>query len=415
MDPELIKLLEQQNKAFAEFKTANDERLSTLEKKGGVDPLLTEKIDKANKDISRLADELKSVATAGKRPGIEVKGLDGRPLSEIEVKHRDAVLNYVRKGDIPAEGSVEIKAMASSDDPNGGYLIPRDMSGRIVRKVFETSAIRQVASAQTVSTDALEGTYDDDELDGGWVGEQAARGETSTPTLGKWRIPVHEMFFKPKATQRLLDDSAVDIEMWLAGKVAEKAARKQENAFVVGDGVGKPRGIMTYAQTLTGSGSRASGGSIRTVKTGTNGDLPDSATDKLLNLVMALKAPYRANGQWLFSREGIEKVRLLKQDGKYIWAPSVLSADAQSKVGLAAGTLLGYTVLEANDLAAFATNALVGAFGDFAAGYQIVDRQGIRVLRDPYSAKPFVEFYTTMRVGGDVLNFEAFGYLKAAA
>lgn len=413
MDKEIKDLLEAQNKAFNDFKTSNDERLKSIETKKSVDQLVTEAIDKANKDITRLSEELKTAIASNRRPTIEIKGDDGRVLTETEIKARDAFVNLVRKGEEPVRGSIEHKAMVSSDDPNGGYLIPRDLSGRIVRKIFETSAMRTIASVQTISTDALEGTFDDDELSVGMVGETAARAETSTPKLGAWRIPVHEGFAKPRATQRLLDDSSVDIEMWLASKVSDKFGRLQENQFVVGDGNGKARGITTYTPVLTGSGARSSGGTIRTVKTGTNGNL--SNTDKVINTIMALKAPYRKNGQWLLSREGIEKVRLLVQDGKYIWAPSVLGADAQSKLGDGSGTLLGYAITETNDLPAFATGSISGVFGDIKEGYQIVDRQGIRVLRDPFSAKPYVEFYTTCRWGGDVVNFEAFVYLQASA
>lgn len=408
MSDEIKSLLEAQNKAFTEFKTSNDERLKAIETKKAVDPLLTEAIDKANKDISRLTDELKTFAAAARRPAIEVKGHDGRVLEETEVKHLKAAMTYVRTG----QGADELKALSGSSDPDGGYLLPRDMSGRIVRKVFESSTMRAMCSVQTISTDALEGQVDDDELDGGWVGEQAARGETATPHLGVWRIPVHEMYFKPRATQRMLDDAAVDLEGWLGGKVADKKARKEAQSFVAGNGVDKPRGAFTYTPVLTGSGSRANK-TVRTVKTGNNNDLTDA--DALVKMTTALKAPYRAMGVFGFSREGLEKVRLIKQDGKYLWAPSVLSIDAQAKVALQAGTILGYAAYELNDLPAFATDAIVGGFGDFKEFYQIVDRQGIRVLRDPFSSKPFVEFYTTARVGGDVLNFEAVAYLQSKA
>lgn len=413
MDKELKDLLEAQSKAFNDFKTANDERLKSLEKKSAVDPLLTEAIDKANKDISRLSEELKNAVSSARRPAIETKGFDGQPLTEIEVKAKQAFINMVRKGVEPAEGTVEHKAMVSSDDPNGGYLIPRDLSGRIVRKIFESSSMRTIASVQTISTDALEGTFDDDELAVGMVGEQAARVETTTPKLGVWRIPVHEGYCKPRATQRLLDDSATDVEAWLAGKISDKLGRFQEAQYVAGDGNGKARGIITYTPVLTGSGSRSAGGTVRTVKTGTNGNLTN--VDRVVSTIMALKAGYRKNGQWLLSREGIEKVRLLVQDGKYIWAPSVLGTDSQNKLGDGSGTLLGYAITETNDLPLFATGSISGVFGDIKEAYQIVDRQGIRVLRDPYSSKPFVEFYTTARWGGDVVNFESLIYLQASA
>jgi HK97 family phage major capsid protein len=413
MDPELKALLESQSKAFEEVKKSNDLRLKELESKAKESGEVAEKLDKANKEVSRLGDEVKALMTARNRPQVEQKGYDGSARTESEVKLRKSFVDYCKKGDRAQIGEEELKAMISSDDPSGGYLVPQDLSGRIVQKVFESSAIRSLASVASTSSSALEGTYDDGEADAGWVGEQAARPETTSPQVGRWVIPAFEIYAKPKATQTMIDDSAVDLESWLANKVAAKFGRKSETAFVVGNGTSQPRGIMTYTEVLTGSGSRAAGGTIRTVKTGTNGDMTNA--DKLVSMIMAIKGVYRANGSWILSREGIEKARLLKQDSKYIWAPSVLSIDAQAKVGNGAGTLLGYPVVECNDLAAFATDAYIGAFGDFREAYQIVDRVGIRTLRDPYSAKPFVEFYSTARVGGAIINFEAIGYLKASA
>lgn len=413
MDIELKNLLEEQAKAFESLKKSNDERLAALEKKGTVDPLVKESLDKANKAISDLQEQVKTVAITNRRPDIEVKGFDGRTLPKEEIEQKSALIAYAMKGD-ERLSELEKKALVSSDDPNGGYFLPRDMSGRIIRKVFETSAMRQTASVQTIATDALEGPIDEDEVTVGMVGETATRSETTTPKAGKWRIPVHEGFAKPRASARILDD-APQVESWLTDKISEKLGRFQEQQFVNGDGNGKARGILTYTPTYTGSGSRSSGGTVRTVKTGTSADLPDSAADKIINAVMALKGVYRRRAKWLLSRQGIEKVRLLKMDGKYLWTPQNVSADAGSPTGVNAGTLHGYGIVETNDIPDLAANSIMGVFGDIAEMYQIVDRQGMRVLRDVYSAKPWIEFYTTARWGGDVLNFEAGIYLQASA
>jgi len=270
------------------------------------------------------------------------------------------------------------------------------MSGRIVGKIFETSPMRAYASVQTISTDALEGLYDLDEAAAGWVGETESRAETDTPTLGKWRIPVHEIYAKPHATQKLLDDAEINMEQWLANKVADKFARTEATAFVTGDGVGKPRGFLTYADGTTLPGT------IEQFDTGVNGGFGAAPTggDVLIDALYGLKAQYRANATWFMNRATTKLIRKIKDsDGAYLWSP-----------GIAAGqpaTLLGYPVASFEDMPDPATGSLSIAVGDMRAAYQIVDRINIRVLRDPYSSKPYVQFYTTKRVGGDVVNFEA--------
>lgn len=256
--------------------------------------------------------------------------------------------------------------------------------------------MRAYASIQTISTDALEGLFDLDEAASGWVAETDSRSETNTPVVGKWRIPVHELYAKPRATQKLLDDAEINMEAWLASKVAEKFGRDEANAFVVGNGVGKPRGFLTYANGTTLPGT------IEQVKTGANGAFASApnGSDVLVTALYSLKQQYRANATWFMNRATTGLVRRLKDsNGQMVWAP-----------GIAAGqpaTLLGYPVASFEDMPNPATGSLSIAVGDMREAYQIVDRVGIRTLRDPYSAKPYVEFYTTKRVGGDVVNFEA--------
>lgn len=275
----------------------------------------------------------------------------------------------------------------------------------MVQKVFETSPMRQYAAAQTIGTDALEGLYDLDEASAGWVGETESRPETDTPQLQRWRIPVHEQYAKPHATQKLLDDATIDMEAWLENKVRDKFARVENAAFVNGDGVNKPRGFLTYGAGTTLPGT------IEQIATGVNGGFaaaPDGG-DALIDLITALKMPYRASAVFAMNRTTTGAVRKLKDsDGAYLWRP-----------GIAAGqpaTLLGYPQAPLEDMPDFnATGALAIAFGDFRQAYQIVDRMGIRVLRDPYSNKPYVQFYSTKRVGGDVVNFEALKLLAFEA
>jgi HK97 family phage major capsid protein len=349
----------------------------------------------------------------------EVKGfrLGLRPGQSIEADgyeaYKGAFGAFLRKN-AQVLGAEEVKALSVGSDADGGYLVPADMSGRIVTRVFETSPIRQIASVQSISTDALEGVRDTDEAaSGGWVSETGTRAATGTPQVGKWRIPVHEMFAMPEATQQMLDDAAVDIEAWLGRKVADRLTRVENAAFVVGDGVGKPRGLAAYPTAATGDGTRP-WGTLEHINTGADGGFlgTTSATaspaNVLYDLVGAFKDAYLQNARWVTRREVITAIRKFKlTDGQFIWQPGLILGQPQ--------TILGYPVTIAQDMPALGTASLSMAFGNFAEGYQIVDRQGFRVLRDPFTNKPFVRFYTTRRVGGGVIQFEAIKFLRFAA
>ena len=410
---------------FEEFKKANDERLAQIEKKGSVDAVTEAKLAKIEADLEkaqRIADEAVLASKRSTRIVTDEKGetvdLDkkAQEWASMNARRRGAVAGsfgaadmdaykaafdtFIRKGE-EVMGVDERKALSVGSDPDGGYVVNPDLSGRIVMKVFESSPMRAYASVQVISTDALEGLFDLNEASSGWVGETDSRAETNTPQLGKWRIPVHELYAKPKATQKLLDDASINMEAWLASKVAEKFARDEANAFVVGNGVNKPRGFLTY-----GSGTTLPG-TIEQFPTGASGALasaPDGG-DALINALYGLKQQYRANATWFMNRATLKLVRKAKDtDGAYLWSP-----------GIAAGqpaTLLGYPVASFEDMPDPGSNSLSIAVGDMREAYQIVDRLGIRTLRDPYSAKPYVEFYTTKRVGGDVVNFEAIKLVK---
>ncbi|NEH72277.1 phage major capsid protein [Rhizobium leguminosarum] len=294
----------------------------------------------------------------------------------------------------------EQKAMLVGSDPDGGYLTPTATSSRIITKVYETSPIDELAYHETITTDAIEIAVDTDEAGAGWVGETDARPETSTPQVGVQRIPVFEIYAKPKATQQLLEDAGIDIEAWLERKVAEKFARMRALAFISGNGIKKPRGILTYP-----AGSAGVRGTIAQVASGNATTL---TPDGLVTLTFALKDKYLANANWLMKRGSVAAVMLFKDNqNQYIWRP-----------GLEAGKpsmLLGYSIRRADDMPSVGAGALPVAFGDFRAGYTVVDRLGIRTLRDPYSSKPFVEFYTRQRVGGDVVDFEAYALQVVSA
>jgi HK97 family phage major capsid protein len=270
--------------------------------------------------------------------------------------------------------------------------------------------MRQIASVQAISTDALEGIEDLGEAGAGYAGEHAQGSDTTTPQVGKWRIPVYIIDTEPKATQSILDDAAVDVEAWLAGKVADKFARFENAEFVAG--ATKIRGITSYTNAAD-SGSGVTWGTIGYIATGTSADFGSTVAttaDKLIDVVGLLKNAYLPNANWVTRRSVITKIRKFKIGATvdhYIWQPGLTLGAPE--------TILGYPVKRMEDMPALASDSYSLAFGDFKAGYQIVDRMGIRVLRDPYTAKPYVKFYTTKRVGGGVLNFEAIKLLKFGA
>jgi HK97 family phage major capsid protein len=414
---DLIKAVEGVNKGFEEFKAANDAKLKEIETKGAADPLLEQKLAKIEADLDKYQKVTDDAALAFKRSQRVMTDQNGNEV-DLDAKARDWAVSISgdRKVDFDAKAMREYssafgrflrkgeerftadehKALSVGTDPDGGYVVYPDMSGRIVQRVYETSPMRAYATVQTISSDALEGLYDLDEAGASWVGETESRAETDTPQIGRYRIPAHELSAKPQATQKLLDDAAINMEAWLSAKVADKFARTEAAAFVTGNGINKPRGFLTYTDGTTLPGT------IEQFDTGVNGAFAaaPSGGDILISALYGLKAPYRANAVWAMNRATTTLTRKLKDsDGSYLWSP-----------GIAAGqpaTILGYPVASFEDMPDPATGSLSIAVGDWREAYTIVDRIGIRVLRDPYSSKPYIQFYTTKRVGGDVVNFEA--------
>ncbi len=415
-DPVVV--LAQLNKAFEEFKAKNDERIDALSK-GKADAVLNEQVDKINDHISDLQSKLVEVASKAAAAGLNAPGGEdlakaaeifavengGRAVTVEEYRaYRDSFAMALRKG--KGAGAEVMAHMSVNSDPDGGYTVTPDMSGRIVKKVYETTPMRQVASVVTIGTDALEGFNDLEEVDSGWVGEKQARPDTATAKIGMWRIPVHEIYAQPKVTQKLLDDSAWNIEQWLADKVSDRFSRVENAAFVSGDGNLKPRGLWTYPTAVTADASRA-WGTFQHVNTGASGAFAAApgGSDILIDLVFAVKAAYRNGANWMMARSTLAAVRKLKDgDGNYLWQPNF-----EARQG---GLVLGFPVVEGEDVPPIGANALSIAFGNFAEAYTIVDRIGIRVLRDPFTDKPNIRFYTTKRVGGGAINFEAVKFLR---
>lgn len=394
---EVTDRVNQLGNAWEEFKRVNNERLAEIERKGSADPLYGEHLAKIQNVLDNQKSRMDALEVVNQRPAraMEIKSDAGYTVSG---QYSKAFCNYLRKGMDAGLEQLELKALSVGTDADGGYLVTPMMSANIVKIVNESSPMRSLASVETISTDALELIQDYDAAGSGWTTETGAVSDSTTPQIGKKSIPVHELYAQPKATQKLVDDSAVDIEAWVAEKVAESFLVKENAAFISGDGSGKPKGILSYA-------AGTSWGQIQQVNSGTSAVV---TADGLIKLFFALKEDYAQRATFLMNRSVVQAVRLLKETttDQYLWQP-----------GLAAGapdTLMGVPVKQATDMPVAAANSLSVAVGDFARAYQIVDRIGIRVLRDPYTEKPFVKFYTTKRVGGDVVNFEALKLLKLA-
>jgi HK97 family phage major capsid protein len=383
--------------AWEQFKQINDARLNEIERKGNADPLYSEHLGNISMALDNYKSRLDTIETAYNRPFLSNEQI-GYKSNESNSEYTKAFRNYLRKGMEGGLENLQTKALSVSSDPDGGYLVTPHMSSKIVQAIFETSPMRQLASVETISSDALELIDDHDQAAAGWTSETGAITETSTPTLAKRNIPTHELYAQPKATQKLVDDAAIDIESWLSGKIADIFSRKENTAFISGSGVGQPRGILTYA-------SGTNWGQIQQVNSGSSGAV---TADAIISLFYALKDSYSKRANFLMNRTVVQSIRLLKQatTNQYMWQP-----------GLAAGapdTLMGVPVHMASDMPIAASNSLSIAVGDFQSAYQIVDRHGISILRDPFTEKPFVKFYATKRVGGDVVNFEAIKLMKLA-
>ncbi len=335
----------------------------------------------------------------------------GRPILstavETEEPHKKAFNAYLRHGDDEAlRGlALEGKALSTAVAGDGGYLVDPRTADTVKSMLVATGSIRSIASVVTVDASNFDVLIDRSDVGTGWVTETGSVSETATPLIERISIRLHQLAAMPKASQRLLDDSAFDVEGWLAEKIASRFIRSESAAFVNGDGVDKPKGILLPAKVPN---SAWTWGSLGYVASGAAADFPTTnAVDCIVNLVYALAAPYRANATFVMNSKTAGAVRKMKDaDGRFMWADGLAVAEPPR--------LMGYPVLICEDMPDIAANAHAIAFGDFAAGYTIAERTDLRILRDPFSAKPHVLFYATKRVGGDISDYAAIKLLKFA-
>jgi HK97 family phage major capsid protein len=399
--PEIKTAFDEFLAAFEAFKAANDQRLCELETRSA-DVVTEEKVDRINRALDEHKRALDELTLAAARPAFVG---DKKAVPQAR-EAKAAFERYVRAGD--ASGLLELKAMSVGSNADGGYTVPLEIEQTIDRVLTKVSPMRAIASVRAIGGNLYRKPMTTAGAAAGWLASEttAVSAPTTTPSLAAIDFPTMELYAMPAATQTLLDDSQVDLEAWLAEEVQSVFAEQEGAAFISGNGSSAPKGFLS--ETVVADASWA-WGKLGYIATGADGAFPTSApSDVLISLCYAPKQAYRANGTWVLNRKTESVIRKFK-DGQnnYIWQPGAAAGQPAS--------LFGYPVAEAEDMPDIASNSFAMAFGDFKRGYLIVDRVGVKVLRDPYSAKPYVLFYTTKRVGGGVQNFEAIKLLKFAA
>lgn len=336
-------------------------------------------------------------------------GVEDKDVNVAEYKeYKKAIQMWFRinEKELPIFSPESYKYLTVGSDPDGGILVTPAMSASIVERIFEMDPIRQLASAETIGTDALEILEDLGQFNVDWEGETVPTSQRGTSQFSKKRIPVHIQSARPCATQSQIDDASLNIEQWIAKKVADRFGRAEAAAFVNGNGVNKPRGFLTYTDY---TGTKGDGGvTMGQVEQRISGAAAGITTDSLITLKYSLVEDFLTRGTWLANRLTVAEIMKLKDgDGQYIWRPGLTEGQPS--------TLLGLPFRMSTTMPTIAAGALALALADWREAYQIVDRQGISIQRDPYTLKPFVEFYTRRRVGGDVKNFQAIKLMVVSA
>ncbi|SDI07091.1 phage major capsid protein [Pseudomonas panipatensis] len=381
---------------FEEFKQKNDKRVDSLEAEKGK---LVEQVEGLNEKLGAL-DELKSALEK------EIAGLkrpDGTGTKAAN-EHKTAFMQFVRKGVDTGLGELQAKALQIGVEADGGYAVPEELDRAIIELLRDESPMRQVCNQITVGTPDYKRLVNLGGAGAGWVGETAPRPETGTPALAQINAFMGEIYANPQATQTSLDDMFFDAEGWLNSEVGREFSEMEGSAFLLGNGTNKPKGVLAYPLAVTGDKTRPYG-TLQKLISGTAGAFNG---DKLIDLVHALKAGYRSSATWMMNNLSVAYVRKLKDsDGNYLWRPGLEVGQPSS--------LIGYGITENEDMPDIAADANALMFGDFKRGYTIVDRIGTRVLRDPYTNKPYVGFYTTKRVGGMLVDSQAIKVLTLSA
>jgi HK97 family phage major capsid protein len=400
---DINQVIEDLGRSFETFKAENDKRLKEIETKGNADPLLVEKVEKINAEISQIAAMKKQLEALETVAGRGAFGGGTSELDQAKAEYKAGFEKWFRKGVEGNLAQLAVQASASTlDDTAGGFTVPEEMAATIDRIAGVSSAMRRLASVITIGTDTYKKLVNQGGASSGWVGEKGTRSETDSPTLKEIAINTKEIYAMPAATQKLLDDSSVDIAAWLGNEVAIEFAEEEGAAFIEGDGVSEPKGLESYDTVANAS---YAWGKIGYIASGAASAFTNA--DKLFDLQHALKPIYRNGASFLMNDATLLHIRKFKDgEGNYLWRPGLLEG--------APDTLLGKPVEIDDNVADIGAGAYPIYFANFKRAYLIVDRFGIRVLRDPYSSKPYILFYTTKRVGGGIVMYEAIKALKIA-
>ncbi|WP_127958082.1 phage major capsid protein [Serratia microhaemolytica] len=390
-----VELVAQELKGnFDDFTKKNDKRLEAIEQEKGK---LAETVDTLNGKLS----ELDALKTSLEEELKQVKRPSGGPTSKTASEHKTAFINFVRKGKEEGLRELEQKALQINVDSDGGYAVPEELDRTILELLNDEVIMRQEATVITVGGSEYKKLVNLGGTASGWVGETDARPATETSKLGQITPFMGEIYGNPQATQMMLDDAFFNVESWLNSELANEFSEKEEIAFTLGDGAKKPKGFLAYDSNAEDDKSRAFG-VLQHVASGSVGGL---TTDAIIKLVYTLRKVHRAGAKFMMNNNALFQIRMLKDtEGNYLWRPGLELGQPS--------TLIGYGIAENEQMPDIAADAKAIAFGNFKRGYAIVDRMGTRILRDPYTNKPFVGFYTTKRTGGMLVDSQAIKLLK---
>lgn len=430
MENEILDLIAKQGKAWEEFKSTNDARLAEIEKRGAADPLTEQKLDKINAELTEIGREYKKRLDEmekklnrpgrgdGALPDAELKSFNTSLISLSQKNNRPnvapfnaeqygeykaAFTSFLRK-DQRALSETEYKALAAGSDPDGGYLCPAEMDSAIDRVVSSQGSLRQLATVRQIGIASYKKLATTSGASaGGWGSETTAPSESGTPSLKELEFVPGLLWAEPRATVQLLEDSAQNVEAWLADEVGITFAEQESQAFITGNGINRPQGILSYTPVANASYAWGSVGFV--VSGGASSFASSNPSDALVDTIHALKRQYRGGASWMMNDLTLAGIRKFKDgQGIYLWQPGLQGGQV--------GVLLGYPVATDDFMPDVAANAFPIAFSDFRRAYVVVDRRGTVVVRDNLTAKPYVKFWTTRRIGGGIQNFEAIKLMK---
>lgn len=394
---DLRPLHDELHKTYYDYTQTNDERLASAER-GRADVLLDEKLSRMDKRLDDLSRKMERSTMAA------LRAPRGGSVADSEnQEHKAAIDSYIRTGATEAITAIEKKALSAGSGPDGGFLVSPNTERDILMRMANISPMRAIASVRAISTGTYKKAFSTTGPQAGWVTETAARPQTNSQILAELTFPAMELYAMPSATRTMLDDAAIDSEQWIASEIETVFAEQEGSAFINGDGVTRPQGLLQPTKVPAATWSW---GRLAYHVTGAAGSFPaTNPADVLIDLIYGVRSGYRQNAKFLMNRRTQAVLRKFKTTtGEYLWQPPSGAGEN--------ATILNFPVVDAEDMPNIGTDTFPIAFGDFARGYLIVDRVGVRILRDPYSAKPYILYYTTKRVGGGVQDFDAIKLLK---